>query len=335
MSAQSNGRRDRQQGPGAARPAAHRATGSRATASPDRPYGQPTYGQHAQDQGQPGYGQPGSGYRNPGPGYGDRPAPGNGQPGQGYGVPRAQATAGRRIHRLAAVSRKPGPAGTRTRRPALAPSSVPARTVALRLGVTTTAREPDHGVDLARAEAAVRECCSPSARTPTGGPDTHAGPGRAGIRRDFRWPVRRSRLRCSGRRFDEDHDELGSGPRTSRCIRCASTICCRGTGRRQSAISRARTVGSPGLSKLARLVDLYARAAPGQERLTSQVADALRRRLEPQGVIVVIQAEHLCMAMRGIRKPGSLTVTSAVRRHLPERPPDPRRGADAVWPLGR
>ncbi|MFN2517917.1 MAG: GTP cyclohydrolase I FolE [Jatrophihabitantaceae bacterium] len=68
-----------------------------------------------------------------------------------------------------------------------------------------------------------------------------------------------------------------------------------------------------GLSKLARLVDLYARRPQVQERLTSQVADAVVRRLEPQGVIVVVQAEHLCMAMRGVRKPGSITMTSAVR----------------------
>jgi GTP cyclohydrolase I len=67
------------------------------------------------------------------------------------------------------------------------------------------------------------------------------------------------------------------------------------------------------LSKLARLVDLYARRPQVQERLTSQVADALSRSLLPRGVIVVIQAEHLCMAMRGVRKPGALTVTSAVR----------------------
>jgi GTP cyclohydrolase I len=71
-----------------------------------------------------------------------------------------------------------------------------------------------------------------------------------------------------------------------------------------------------GLSKLARLVDLYARRPQVQERLTSQVADALVRRLEPRGVIVVIEAEHLCMAMRGIRKPGSRTTTSAVRGQL-------------------
>ncbi|MEV6896362.1 GTP cyclohydrolase I FolE [Amycolatopsis sp. NPDC051372] len=68
-----------------------------------------------------------------------------------------------------------------------------------------------------------------------------------------------------------------------------------------------------GLSKLARLVDLYAKRPQVQERLTSQVADALDRKLEPRGVIVVMEAEHLCMSMRGIRKPGSLTVTSAVR----------------------
>ena len=68
-----------------------------------------------------------------------------------------------------------------------------------------------------------------------------------------------------------------------------------------------------GLSKLARLVDVYAKRPQVQERLTSQVADALQRTLEPKGVLVVIEAEHLCMSMRGVRKPGSSTVTSAVR----------------------
>lgn len=68
-----------------------------------------------------------------------------------------------------------------------------------------------------------------------------------------------------------------------------------------------------GLSKIARMVDLYAKRPQVQERLTGQVADALVRKLEPRGVIVVIEAEHLCMAMRGVRKPGSRTTTSAVR----------------------
>lgn len=68
-----------------------------------------------------------------------------------------------------------------------------------------------------------------------------------------------------------------------------------------------------GLSKLARLVDLYARRPQVQERLTTQVADALVRLLEARGVIVVIEAEHLCMTMRGVRKAGARTITSAVR----------------------
>ena len=71
-----------------------------------------------------------------------------------------------------------------------------------------------------------------------------------------------------------------------------------------------------GLSKLARLVDVYARRPQVQERLTTQVADALVRVLEPRGAIVVIEAEHLCMSMRGVRKPGSKTTTSAVRGSL-------------------
>ncbi|MFI6324538.1 GTP cyclohydrolase I FolE [Nonomuraea sp. NPDC050556] len=68
-----------------------------------------------------------------------------------------------------------------------------------------------------------------------------------------------------------------------------------------------------GLSKLARLVDVFARRPQVQERMTSQIADALMRVLEPRGVIVVIEAEHLCMTMRGVRKPGAKTLTSAVR----------------------
>ena len=68
-----------------------------------------------------------------------------------------------------------------------------------------------------------------------------------------------------------------------------------------------------GISKLARLVDAYAKRPQVQERLTMQVADRLAAELKPQGVMVVIQAEHLCMSMRGVKKPGSKTVTSAVR----------------------
>jgi len=68
-----------------------------------------------------------------------------------------------------------------------------------------------------------------------------------------------------------------------------------------------------GLSKIGRLVEGYARRPQVQERLTAQIADALVARLEPRGAMVVIEAEHLCMSMRGVRKPGATTVTSAVR----------------------
>ncbi len=73
-----------------------------------------------------------------------------------------------------------------------------------------------------------------------------------------------------------------------------------------------------GLSKIARLVDLYSRRPQVQERLTTQIADAMVNTLNPRGVIVVIECEHLCMSMRGIRKPGAKTLTSAVRGQLRE-----------------
>jgi GTP cyclohydrolase I len=81
-----------------------------------------------------------------------------------------------------------------------------------------------------------------------------------------------------------------------------------------------------GISKLARLVDAYARRPQVQERLTSQVADALMDALEPRGVMVVIECEHLCMSMRGVRKPGARTVTSAMRGQLR----DPASRAEAL-----
>jgi len=71
-----------------------------------------------------------------------------------------------------------------------------------------------------------------------------------------------------------------------------------------------------GLSKLARLIDVFAKRPQVQERLTTQVADSLMRILEARGALVVIEAEHLCMTMRGVKKPGSKTITSAVRGSL-------------------
>ena len=82
-----------------------------------------------------------------------------------------------------------------------------------------------------------------------------------------------------------------------------------------------------GLSKIARLVDGFARRPQVQERLTTQIADALGEVLEPTGVLVVLEAEHLCMSIRGVNKPGALTVTSAVRGHFRD---DARARAEAM-----
>ena len=82
-----------------------------------------------------------------------------------------------------------------------------------------------------------------------------------------------------------------------------------------------------GLSKLARLVDGYARRLQVQERMTTEIADAIDKVLAPRGVLVVIEAEHLCMSMRGVKKPGTLTITSAVRGLFRD---DPRTRAEAM-----
>jgi GTP cyclohydrolase I len=82
-----------------------------------------------------------------------------------------------------------------------------------------------------------------------------------------------------------------------------------------------------GLSKLARLVDGFARRLQVQERMTTQIADTMERVLAPRGVLVVVEAEHLCMSMRGVKKPGTLTITSAVRGLFRD---DPRTRAEAM-----
>jgi GTP cyclohydrolase I len=86
-----------------------------------------------------------------------------------------------------------------------------------------------------------------------------------------------------------------------------------------------------GLSKLARLVDVIAKRPNLQERITTDVADTLEKVLKPRGVIVQIEAEHFCMTMRGVRKPGAMTVTSAVRGHMRD---DPRTRAEAMMLIG-
>ena len=112
--------------------------------------------------------------------------------------------------------------------------------------------------------------------------------------------------------FDEQHDELiivKDIPLSSFCEHHLVPW----TGRAAVGYLPGKDGHITGLSKLARLVDLFAKRPSVQERLTSQVADALVERLQPRGVIVVVEAEHMCMTVRGVRKPGARTVTSAVR----------------------
>jgi GTP cyclohydrolase I len=113
-------------------------------------------------------------------------------------------------------------------------------------------------------------------------------------------------------RFDADHDEMvmvRDIPLYSTCEHHMVPF----VGRAHVAYIPGDDGRITGLSKLARLVDGFARRLQVQERLTTQIADTINEVLEPKGVLVVIEAEHLCMSMRGVRKPGSLTVTSAVR----------------------
>jgi GTP cyclohydrolase I len=111
--------------------------------------------------------------------------------------------------------------------------------------------------------------------------------------------------------FDADHDEMvmvKDIPLASLCEHHLVPM----VGRAHVAYIPNEDGRITGLSKLARLVDHYARRPQVQERLTTQVADELERGLQPRGVMVVIEAEHLCMSMRGVRKPGTTTITSAV-----------------------
>jgi GTP cyclohydrolase IA len=167
-------------------------------------------------------------------------------------------------------------------------------------------------VDSARAEAAVRELLLAVGEDPDrpGLQDTPARVARA-YAETFAglWQDPYEILATT---FDENHDELVLVKDIAMYSTCEHHLVpFHGTahvGYIPGADGRVT-----GLSKVARLVEIYARRPQVQERLTRQVADALNDVLKPQGVIVVIEAEHLCMAMRGIRKPGTTTVTSAVR----------------------
>ncbi|SFP18482.1 GTP cyclohydrolase I [Geodermatophilus dictyosporus] len=167
-------------------------------------------------------------------------------------------------------------------------------------------------VDTARAEAAVRELLLAVGEDPDR-PGLRNTPGRvarayaetfAGL-----WQDPGEILATV---FDEDHDELvlvKDIPMYSTCEHHLVPF----HGAAHVGYIPGEDGRVTGLSKIARLVDVYARRPQVQERMTRQIADALAEHLQPRGVLVVIEAEHLCMGMRGIRKPGSTTVTSAVR----------------------
>lgn len=167
-------------------------------------------------------------------------------------------------------------------------------------------------VDLPRIEAAVREILIAIGEDPTrdGLVDTPARVARMygetclGLHED---PMRHLKVT-----FDADHDEMimvRDIPIFSMCEHHLVPF----FGKAHVAYIPNEDGRITGLSKLARLADGFARRPQVQERLTTQIADAMDEVLQPRGVLVVIEAEHLCMAMRGVRTPGSSTVTSAVR----------------------
>ena len=167
-------------------------------------------------------------------------------------------------------------------------------------------------VDAARAEAAVRELLVAVGEDPDrpGLQDTPARVARAYT--EIFGGLWQDPYEILATTFDENHDELvlvKDIPMYSTCEHHLVPF----HGVAHVGYIPGADGRVTGLSKIARLVEVFARRPQVQERLTRQIADSLNDVLKPQGVIVVIAAEHLCMAMRGIRKPGTTTVTSAVR----------------------
>ena len=166
--------------------------------------------------------------------------------------------------------------------------------------------------DAARAEAAVRELLLAVGEDPDR-PGLRATPGRvARAYAETFGGLGEDPAEVLATTFAEDHDELvlvKDIPMYSTCEHHLVPF----HGVAHIAYIPAEDGRVTGLSKLARLVDVYARRPQVQERMTRQIADALHDVLKPRGALVVVQAEHLCMGMRGIRKPGAVTTTSAVR----------------------
>jgi GTP cyclohydrolase I len=171
------------------------------------------------------------------------------------------------------------------------------------------------GVDLARARAAVREFLIAIGEDPDreGLADTPARVARAAV--EMYAGLRLEAADVLSRTFEIDHDEMvivRDIPVYSVCEHHLLPF----HGEAHIGYIPAKDGRVTGLSKLARLVEVFARRPQVQERITTQIADSLVSHLDAQGVIVVLEAEHLCMSMRGVRKPGSRTITSAVRGQL-------------------
>ncbi|KHL19310.1 GTP cyclohydrolase I [Mumia flava] len=179
--------------------------------------------------------------------------------------------------------------------------------------------------DAVRAEAAVRELLAAIGDDPErdGLRDTPARVARA--YREIFAGMRQDPDEALSRTFAVDHDEMILVKDIELWSMCEHHLV-PFTGVAHVGYIPATDGRVVGLSKLARLVDVYARRPQVQERLTTQIADALSNALNPVGVIVQLEAEHLCMTMRGVRKPGAKTITSAVRGQLR----DPATRAEAM-----
>jgi len=167
-------------------------------------------------------------------------------------------------------------------------------------------------IDLARAEAAVRELLIAIGEDPDrdGLRDTPARVARA--YEEIFMGVDQDAAEVLGTTFDIDHDEMVLVRDIELWSMCEHHLL-PFTGVAHVAYIPAASGRVTGLSKLARLVDVYAKRPQVQERLTTQIADALVAHLGVRGCLVVVEAEHQCMTMRGVHKPGSRTTTSAVR----------------------
>jgi GTP cyclohydrolase I len=172
--------------------------------------------------------------------------------------------------------------------------------------------EVENGVDLARIEKAVREILIGIGEDPDRDGLVRTPRRVAEMYAEIFSGVREDPAQHLVTTFEANHDEMvmvRDIPLYSLCEHHLAPF----HGHAHVAYSPGADGRITGLSKLARLVDGFAKRPQVQERLTTQIADALVDALQPRGAFVLIEAEHLCMSMRGVRKPGTLTITSAVR----------------------